>query len=159
MLSPVVRVLKDQRTRQAARCLALGRGAPEVGHDYVFTGKDGGRFNINHVRDTVWYRTLMKAGLRRRILYQVRHSFASNALASGESPLWVAAMLGHDGAEILFKTYARFIPNTTRRDGSALAARMVPGRESLPLAAVQVAQVRENEPLDLAVGSERIPPA
>ena len=61
-----------------------------------------------------------RAQLRRRTVYQTRHSFASNALAAGESPSWVAAQLGHATAEMLFKVYARFIPNRTRRDGSAL---------------------------------------
>jgi len=59
-------------------------------------------------------------------MYQTRHTFASNALAAGESPTWVARMLGHATPEMLFKVYARFIPNLTRRDGSALAARMGP---------------------------------
>ena len=57
-------------------------------------------------------------------MYQTRYSFASNALAAGEDPAWVSGMLGHNGPEILFKVYSRFIPNLTRRDGSAFAARM-----------------------------------
>ena len=55
---------------------------------------------------------------------QTRHTFASNALAAGEAPSWVAAMLGHASPEMLFSVYARFIPNRTRRDGSALMSRM-----------------------------------
>jgi len=39
-------------------------------------------------------------------------------------PSWVAAQLGHATPEMLFTVYARFIPNRTRRDGSALLARM-----------------------------------
>jgi integrase len=124
MLPVVVDALKSQRAQQAALRLKLGLGAPEVGQDYVFTGPDGGRFNINFVRTSVWYPTLKKAGLRRRNPYQTRHSFASNALAAGENPAWVSAMLGHKGPEILFAVYARYIPNKTRRDGSAFAARM-----------------------------------
>jgi integrase len=64
------------------------------------------------------------AKLRKRTMYQTRHSFASNALAAGENPAWVAAQLAHRGAEILFDVYARYIPNKTRKDGSAFAARM-----------------------------------
>ena len=40
-------------------------------------------------------------------------------LASGENPEWVARQLGHANTEMLFKVYSRFIPNLTRRDGSA----------------------------------------
>jgi integrase len=47
-------------------------------------------------------------------------------LAAGEAPSWVAAMLGHPTPEMLFQVYARYIPNRTRRDGSALSGRMAP---------------------------------
>lgn len=51
------------------------------------------------------------------------YTVASNALAAGEAPSWVAAMLGHMSPEMLFSVYARYIPNRTRRDGSALMSR------------------------------------
>ena len=79
---------------------------------------------MNALRDRYWYPTLTTAGLSRRTMYQTRHTFASNALAAGEAPSWVAAMLGHASPEMLFTVYARYIPNRTRRDGSALMHRM-----------------------------------
>ena len=124
LVPPVVEALKTQRAQQAAARLKAGLGAPEPGGDYVFTGPEGGLLNVNHLRDHAWYGTLKRAGLRRRTMYQTRHTFASNALAAGESPSWVAAMLGHTTPEMLFTVYARYIPNRTRRDGSALAERM-----------------------------------
>lgn len=33
-------------------------------------------------------------------------------------------MLGHKTSEMLFEVYARYIPNRTRRDGSAFAVQM-----------------------------------
>jgi integrase len=110
--------------------LKAGRGAPEPGQDYVFTGPEGGLLNVNALRDRVWYPTLTKAGLRRRIMYQTRHTLASSALAAGEAPSWIAAMLGHTSPEMLFSVYARFIPNRTRRDGSALPSRMTEQKDA-----------------------------
>ncbi len=124
LLPPVGAALKAQKAQQAAGRLTRGQGAPEPGQDYVFTGPHGGLLNPNFLRDRVWYRVLATAGLRRRTMYQTRHTFASNALAAGEAPSWVAAMLGHASPEMLFTVYARYIPNRTRRDGSALATRM-----------------------------------
>ncbi len=124
LLPPVVEALKTHKAQQAAERLKAGRGAPELGHDYVFTGLEGGLLNVNALRDRVWYPTLAKAGLSRRTMYQTRHTFASNALAAGESPSWAAAMLGHASPEMLFSVYARYIPNRTRRDGSALLSRI-----------------------------------
>jgi len=131
LLPAVVAALKVQKPQQAAQRLKAGRGAPEPGQDYVFTGPEGGLLNVNALRDRVWYPTLVKAKLSRRTMYQTRHTFASNALAAGEAPSWVAAMLGHASPEMLFSVYARFIPNRTRRDGSALVSRMDGAEERL----------------------------
>jgi integrase len=132
MLPPVVEALRAQKAQQAAVRLKAGQGAPEPGQDYVFTGPEGGLLNINNLRDHAWYGTLKSAGLRRRTMYQTRHSFASNALAAGEAPSWVAAQLGHTTPEMLFSVYARYIPNRTRRDGTALVARMQPTGGAVP---------------------------
>jgi integrase len=94
LLPAVVAALKLQKAQQAAKQLKAGRGAPEPGQDYVFTGPSGGLLNVNALRDRVWYPTLVKAKLSRRTMYQTRHTFASNALAAGEPPSWVATMLG-----------------------------------------------------------------
>ncbi len=130
MLPPVVEAMKAQKAQQAAVQLRLGLGASEPGQDYVFTGARGGLLKPNFLRDYVWYPTLKGAGLRRRTMYQTRHTFASNALSAGEAPSWVAQMMGHTTPEMLFTVYARFIPNRTRRDGSAFANRMS-GRASV----------------------------
>src|SRR5713101_5304145 len=124
LLPPVLDALKAQKAQQASQRLKAGRGASEPGKDYVFTGPEGGLLNVNALRDRTWYPTLTPARLRRRTMYQTRHTFASNALAAGEAPSWVAAMLGHTSPEMLFSVYARYIPNRTRRDGSALLSRM-----------------------------------
>jgi len=71
---------------------------------------------------------------------QTRHTFASNALAAGESPSWMAAMLGHASPEMLFSVCARYIPNRTRRDGSALLHRME-GTETVTKAGAEGAAV------------------
>lgn len=124
MLSPVTEALKVQRAQQAAIRLKRGAGKSEAGTDYVFTGPEGGFLNLNFLREKIWYPTLDGAKLRRRTFYQTRHTFASNALAAGENPKWVADMLGHKSTEVLFDVYEKFIPRRTRMDGSALLARM-----------------------------------
>ncbi|MDD2721939.1 MAG: hypothetical protein PHH47_11595 [Gallionella sp.] len=55
----------------------------------------------------------------RRRLYQTRHAAATLWLASGESPQWIVRQLGHTATEMLFRVYSRYVPNLTRRDGSA----------------------------------------
>ena len=72
----------------------------------------------------MWYTALEKAGLKRRDLYNTRHTFATHALASGEDPGWVAKMLGHTTLLMLMTRYYRYIPNLTRQDGSLLGKQL-----------------------------------
>lgn len=75
---------------------------------------------------------MRKSGLQFRRMYETRHTFASWALGSGESPEWVARTLGHVNTSMVYKTYGRYIPNLTRRDGSALegmVAQLQKGKE------------------------------
>jgi integrase len=73
-------------------------------------GMPSGRcVDSNRLREQVLNRTLARAGLRRRTMYQTRHSFASNALAAGEPPSWVGAMLGHTTPEMLFSVHTRYM--------------------------------------------------
>ena len=39
--------------------------------------------------------------------------------AAGENPEWIARQMGHTTTEMLFRVYSRYVPNLTRRDGSA----------------------------------------
>lgn len=67
----------------------------------------------------VWANALAEAGLEYRRPYQMRHTAATLWLASGEAPEWIARQLGHTNTQMLFKTYSRYVPNLTRRDGAA----------------------------------------
>jgi integrase len=90
----------------------------------IFPNRRGGYLSLSNLRRRVWYRTLKKAGLKARDLYNTRHTFATHALASGEDPGWVAKMLGHTTLTMLISRYYRYVPNLTRRDGSLLARRL-----------------------------------
>jgi len=55
------------------------------------------------------------------------------ANAACVSPEWIARQMGHANTEMLFRVYSRYVPNLTRRDGSAfenlLAANLSANRE------------------------------
>ena len=87
--------------------------------EYVFCNLAGQPLNHNNVTKRVWYPLLRHLGLRIRCPYQTRHTAATLWLAAGENPEWIARQLGHANTEMLFTTYSRYIPNLTRRDGSA----------------------------------------
>jgi len=88
------------------------------GSELVFPNRFGNHMNLRNLRRSVWVPALAKAGLKRRDLYNTRHTFATHALASGEDPGWVAKMLGHTTLTMLMTRYYRYVPNLTRRDGT-----------------------------------------
>ena len=59
------------------------------------------------------------AGLKYRPAGQLRHTFATLHIASGENISWVSQMLGHSNVNMTLSHYNKYIPNTTRNDGSA----------------------------------------
>ena len=63
---------------------------------------------------------MKKSQIPYRRMDEPRHTFASWALAAGESPQWVARTLGHVNTPMICKTSGRYIPNLDRQDGSAL---------------------------------------
>jgi integrase len=100
-------------TLKAQREMTKGFDSP-----YVFINTEGRPILQDKLRET-WARVLVKAGLAHRRMYETRHTFASWALAGGETPEWVAKTLGHVDPSMVYRTYCRYIPNLTRQDGTA----------------------------------------
>lgn len=86
---------------------------------YVFCNRDGKPLDYKNVTARVWKPLLRHLGLKIRRPYQCRHTAATLWLGSGENPEWIAHQLGHTTTEMLFRVYSRYVPNLTRRDGSA----------------------------------------
>jgi integrase len=86
---------------------------------FVFCNREGETLDTDNFTNRVWYPLLRHLGLEKRRPYQTRHTCATLWLGAGENPEWVARQLGHANTTMLFKIYSRFVPNLTRRDGSA----------------------------------------
>ena len=87
--------------------------------EYVFINNAGNPLEYNNVSRRIWHPLLRFLELPRRKAYQTRHTAATLWLASGENPEWIARQMGHTTTEMLFRTYSRYVPNLTRKDGSA----------------------------------------
>ena len=88
--------------------------------EYVFCTRNGRPLCHRNVTQRVWYPLLRTLQLNPRRPYETRHTAATLWLAAGENPNWIASQLGHTSTEMLFRVYARFVPNVTRQDGSAM---------------------------------------
>ncbi|PKO37515.1 MAG: site-specific integrase [Betaproteobacteria bacterium HGW-Betaproteobacteria-6] len=87
--------------------------------EYVFCNSEGRPLDYKNVTNRVWRPLLRHLGLKVRRPYQCRHTAATLWLGAGENPEWIARQLGHTTTEMLFRVYSRYVPNLTRRDGSA----------------------------------------
>lgn len=86
---------------------------------YVFCNREGSPIDSANFSKRIWRKALDQVGVEYRRPYQMRHTAATLWLASGEAPEWIARQLGHTNTQMLFKTYSRYVPNLTRRDGAA----------------------------------------
>lgn len=87
--------------------------------EFVFCNREGQPLDYRNVNTRVWRPLLRHLGLKMRRPYQCRHTAATLWLGAGENPEWIAHQLGHSTTEMLFRVYSRYVPNLTRRDGSA----------------------------------------
>jgi integrase len=82
-----------------------------LGGRYFFCTEAGRVIYYSNLRTDVWIPALKKAGLTYRSMGQTRHTFATVALSFGENALWIANVMGHCDAEMVIKTYGKFVPN------------------------------------------------
>ncbi len=55
------------------------------------------------------------AGVSRRRIHDIRHTYASRLLSAGESPVYVSRQLGHKNFQITVDTYTKWIPTADGR--------------------------------------------
>lgn len=102
----------------ASAALPASRGQP---HDPVWTNPNtGGDWHEAKALNRAFARACREAGVRRRYVYQLRHSFASRALSSGENPWWVAQYMGHTDVAMVQKHYGKWIPSVDPLAGSRM---------------------------------------
>ncbi|SDM36108.1 integrase [Oryzisolibacter propanilivorax] len=72
------------------------------------------------IRKTLWQPLCTRAAIQYRNPYQVRHTYASSLLTAGANPWYVAAQLGHEDVEMVFRTYGKFIREDYQKPKAAL---------------------------------------
>ena len=86
------------------------KAAPKIG-EYVFTSAEGHKIDAGNFRNRHWRKVLEAQKIDYRRPYLCRSTAISHALASGASPMSIAAVTGHD-VETLYRDYAGFIESS-----------------------------------------------
>lgn len=112
MSQQLTKTLRGHLVAQKAEALRKGWGyIPE----WVFCNEEGGPLDGDNLRHRVFYKILVKAGLRRVRLHDLRHTFASLLIAQGESLAYVRDQLGHASIQLTVDTYGHLIPGANRQ--------------------------------------------
>jgi integrase len=98
--------------------LTGGAGREE---SFVFTNTKGGALDSHNFAKRVWNPLLQLCGFEQRNAYQTRHTAAVLLLQAGENPEWVARILGLKSTEMIFRSYDKYIPDSTRKGGKAFS--------------------------------------
>jgi integrase len=96
--------------QQEARTRA---GAAWTDLDLVFTDARGYPHSPERVRRS-FYEALVRAGVRKVVLYALRHTMATLVLAETKDLKLVASRLGHTSELLVLKTYGHLLPGTDR---------------------------------------------
>ena len=125
--------------------------------EYVFCGRAGKPIDNQNFLNRVWAPLLRHLGYVHRRAYQMRHTAATLWLASGEAPEWIARQLGHTSTEMLFRVYSRYVPNLTRRDGSAMERMLKQHLSITPVMGVALPAEESRAGIPAAKANERQP--
>lgn len=121
--------------------------------EFVFCNRKGEPIDNQNFLNRVWSPLLRHLNIPHRRAYQMRHTAATLWLAAGEAPEWIARQLGHTSTEMLFRVYSRYVPNLTRRDGSAMERLL---KQHISVAPVQGLVVRLPEEAAMLPAAQQV---
>jgi len=106
----LIEVLKSMLAERRQKCFAAGKSMPEL----LFPTENGGVMKKAHIWRAIM-RTLKKAKLDLHFSpHSFRHTFASQLLQLGESPVYVQRQLGHSSIKMTVDTYGKWLPAGNR---------------------------------------------
>ena len=124
-----VAALREHRSRQLEQRLAVGPRWQDSG--LVFTWPDGRP--IHPERFSRWFEQhALAAGLPKIRLHDVRHSYATAALAAGVPAKVVSERLGHANIAITMDTYSHVLPGLDAQAAGTVARLILGDAEQEP---------------------------
>jgi integrase len=115
-----VRVLRILAPARAALLRARAAGDFDIDQPVFRNPVTGRGWHEAKALNRAFARACRKAKVRRRYVYQLRHTFATWALSSGENPAWIAKQMGHKNVQVIFDHYAKWMGELDSKAGSRM---------------------------------------
>lgn len=119
--------LRAWKAEQAAERLLMGAGW-QGGHDLVATEPDGSAIHPQ-VFSRRFAAVVKRVGLPPIRLHDVRHSYATAALAAGVPVKVLSKRLGHADIAVTLRVYAHVMPGDDEAAAELVAAALAHGRQ------------------------------
>ena len=78
--------------------------------EWVFVNENGNPLDGDNWRRRVFYRSLVKSGIRKIRIHDLRHTYASLLIQAGESLAYVRDQLGHHSIRVTVDIYGHLTP-------------------------------------------------
>lgn len=132
MPESLVKAMRSRRASVIEERIAAGASGRDIDDLFVLGRPDGAYMNPQYLSRT--WRRRYAAGLglvgsqgRRPVFHDLRHTFATVAIAAGVDVKTVSSILGHANAAMTLNIYADADPEAKRRAADAVAAAMEGG--------------------------------
>jgi hypothetical protein len=113
-LSETLKVHLVERKKETLR-----KGWTEV-PEWLFYNESGRIIDSSTLRQMIFSKILVKAGLRHIRIHDLRHTYATLRISKGDNIVDVSKQLGHHSVKITLDTYVHWIPGTKKSEVDGL---------------------------------------
>jgi integrase len=104
-LRRVLLAIREQRLTEARL-----KGKSDISEELVFPSPDGNILDPDNLYHRYFVPVLVKAGIRKIRLHDLRHTFGSQLIQGGASIVYVKEQMGHSSIQVTVDTYGHLIP-------------------------------------------------
>ena len=123
-----LKVPKNKKSRRVDMSLQLAETLTNHASmsEYIFTNNAGRLIDLDNWRRRVFNKALLKAGIRKIRVHDLRHTYATIRISEGHDIIDVSNQLGHHTEAFTLKVYNHWIPGKRKSEVDSLDDQITP---------------------------------